>query len=447
MTVRRSARFTYLTPGTMERRAARGYGPGGRGRRDALSVRPSALCPSVRQPRRPHPRRPGAACAAPRLPAGGADGAGAAGAAGGGRPPPLHPPLPAGLSAPGPSAAHAGRTAPRPPLPFLPSFPSLSSSSSRPPSAHRTAPTGPGSLPPALTGRRAARRRRPGRAGPGRGGGGSERPCRGPGHGGGDGARAGGAGGAAAAAGGARGERRRRRRLLPAAPPSVRGRWQRHPARAPRARCTTGNAPGGPAGREEEEEDGDDGDGEASREPRRGCGCCRGGRCRVTRGSGGRRGRGSAARAGPERRRGGRDPPGIGPGRGRPPGPSVSGRRLHAQQGRPEQRRPERPRSVSGRRLNYHRIVVGRDLWRSSRPAPRPGRVSWSRWHRNASRWVWDVSKEGDSTTSLRSLFRAQCKEVKPDLVPHSWCISGVRPHCRLPVPLHTWCALDSQGL
>lgn len=34
------------------------------------------------------------------------------------------------------------------------------------------------------------------------------------------------------------------------------------------------------------------------------------------------------------------------------------------------------------------------------------GKVTWSRWHRNASRWGLNVSRERGSTTSLGSLFQ-----------------------------------------
>jgi len=54
-----------------------------------------------------------------------------------------------------------------------------------------------------------------------------------------------------------------------------------------------------------------------------------------------------------------------------------------------------------------HRILgVGRDLCGSSSPAPCQSRVSQSRLHRTSSRQVLNISREGDSTTSLGSLFQ-----------------------------------------
>lgn len=44
-------------------------------------------------------------------------------------------------------------------------------------------------------------------------------------------------------------------------------------------------------------------------------------------------------------------------------------------------------------------IVI--DLWSS--PSHCSGRITQSRWHGNASRWVWGVSREGGSTPSLGS--------------------------------------------
>ena len=49
-------------------------------------------------------------------------------------------------------------------------------------------------------------------------------------------------------------------------------------------------------------------------------------------------------------------------------------------------------------------VRVGRDLCGSSRPTPCPSRVTQSRLHSTASRRGWNISREGDSTTSLGSL-------------------------------------------
>ena len=54
-----------------------------------------------------------------------------------------------------------------------------------------------------------------------------------------------------------------------------------------------------------------------------------------------------------------------------------------------------------------HRLVgFGRDLCGSSSPTPCRSRVTYSRLHRTLSRWILNISREGDSTTSLSSLFQ-----------------------------------------
>ena len=55
---------------------------------------------------------------------------------------------------------------------------------------------------------------------------------------------------------------------------------------------------------------------------------------------------------------------------------------------------------------NHRMVGVGRDLCMSSSPTPLPSRDSYSRLHRTLSRWVLNISREGDSTTSLGSLFQ-----------------------------------------
>ena len=70
-----------------------------------------------------------------------------------------------------------------------------------------------------------------------------------------------------------------------------------------------------------------------------------------------------------------------------------------------------------------HRIVgVGRDLCGSSSPTPCPSRVTYSRLHRTGSRRGLNISREGDSTTSLGSL--GQCS-VHPGLL-HGWLVWGL---------------------
>ena len=54
-----------------------------------------------------------------------------------------------------------------------------------------------------------------------------------------------------------------------------------------------------------------------------------------------------------------------------------------------------------------HRIVgFGKNLWRPSSPTPLLKQVPHSRSRRKASRWVLNVSRGGDSTISLGSLFQ-----------------------------------------
>jgi len=55
---------------------------------------------------------------------------------------------------------------------------------------------------------------------------------------------------------------------------------------------------------------------------------------------------------------------------------------------------------------NHRMFGVGRDLCGSPSPTPCQSRVAYSRLHRNLSRQVLNISREGDSTTSLGSLFQ-----------------------------------------
>ena len=55
---------------------------------------------------------------------------------------------------------------------------------------------------------------------------------------------------------------------------------------------------------------------------------------------------------------------------------------------------------------NHRMFRVGRDLCGSPSPTPCPSRVTQSRLHRTSSRRVWNISREGDATTSLGSLFQ-----------------------------------------
>ena len=61
---------------------------------------------------------------------------------------------------------------------------------------------------------------------------------------------------------------------------------------------------------------------------------------------------------------------------------------------------------VRGHLPQNHRMVgVGRTLCGSPSPTPCPSRVTQSRLHSTASRQGWNISREGDSTASLGSLF------------------------------------------
>ena len=55
---------------------------------------------------------------------------------------------------------------------------------------------------------------------------------------------------------------------------------------------------------------------------------------------------------------------------------------------------------------NHRMVGFGRDLCGSPSPTPCRSRVTYSRLHRTLSRRVLNISREGDSTTSLGSLFQ-----------------------------------------
>ena len=85
---------------------------------------------------------------------------------------------------------------------------------------------------------------------------------------------------------------------------------------------------------------------------------------------------------------------------------------------------------------NYRMLRGGRDLCGSSSPTPCSSRVTQSRLHRTASRWVLNFSREGDSTTSLGNLFQCSVTlRVKKFFLMFSWnflCFSL----CPLPLVL-----------
>jgi len=62
-------------------------------------------------------------------------------------------------------------------------------------------------------------------------------------------------------------------------------------------------------------------------------------------------------------------------------------------------------------------VGVGRDLCGSPSPTPCRSRLTYSRLHRTVSRWIFNISRAGDSTTSLdKSLYRAEhhCGKAAP---------------------------------
>jgi len=59
---------------------------------------------------------------------------------------------------------------------------------------------------------------------------------------------------------------------------------------------------------------------------------------------------------------------------------------------------------------NPRLVGVGRDLWRSSCPTPLLRQGHPEQLHRPASKWVLNISKDGDSPTSLGNLSPSQQK-------------------------------------
>ena len=76
-------------------------------------------------------------------------------------------------------------------------------------------------------------------------------------------------------------------------------------------------------------------------------------------------------------------------------------------------------------------VEAGRDLWRSSCPTPCSSSVTCSRLPNTMFRWLLNISRDGDSTTSIRQpvsvLSHAQSKKGFPDVhreppvVGHHW--------------------------
>jgi len=78
---------------------------------------------------------------------------------------------------------------------------------------------------------------------------------------------------------------------------------------------------------------------------------------------------------------------------------------------------PRRPAPAAGTRvgfasrgcLNHSMVGVGRDLCGSPSPTPCPSRVTHSSLQRTLSKWVLNISREGDSTASLASITGCVC--------------------------------------
>jgi len=84
---------------------------------------------------------------------------------------------------------------------------------------------------------------------------------------------------------------------------------------------------------------------------------------------------------------------------------------------------PSSQAPAAGHESQNHRMFgVGRDLCGSSSPTPCQSRVTQSRLHKTASRWVLNISREGDSTTSLGSLCQGSViLRVKKFFLMFSW--------------------------
>jgi len=98
--------------------------------------------------------------------------------------------------------------------------------------------------------------------------------------------------------------------------------------------------------------------------------------------------------------------------------------------------------------LQNHRMVgVGKDLCGSPSPTPCRSRVTQSRLHSTASRRGWNISREGDSATSLGSLGQGSVTlSVKKFFLMFSWsflCFSL----CPLPLVLSLGTAETSLAL
>jgi len=75
---------------------------------------------------------------------------------------------------------------------------------------------------------------------------------------------------------------------------------------------------------------------------------------------------------------------------------------------------------------NHRTVRIGRDLCGSSSPTPCRSRVTQSRLHRTLSRWVLNISREGDSTAPLGNLFQCSVTlRVKKFFLGFRWNFPG----------------------
>ena len=100
---------------------------------------------------------------------------------------------------------------------------------------------------------------------------------------------------------------------------------------------------------------------------------------------------------------------------------------------------PARPLSQ-----NPSMVGAGRDLCESPSPTPCPSRVTQSRLQRTLSRRVWNISREGDSTTSLGSLGQGSVTlRGKKFFLMFSWSLPSSASVCaRCPLSCH-WAPLE----
>jgi len=62
--------------------------------------------------------------------------------------------------------------------------------------------------------------------------------------------------------------------------------------------------------------------------------------------------------------------------------------------------------------VNHRTVRVGRNIWRSSSPTLLLKHVPYSSFHRKASKWVLNISREGDSIASLMFIKTCSTKWI-----------------------------------